>query len=145
NGALRGLRDTSIASSAEILRVYKSLGVRQDVEPSRADIRRILDSLGADALVTPAVRFESGIYTIGYQLQSRDRVDSSRQTLSSSVTEAVDQMAKQLASRLDPAVTTAALRARRSADEFANVAYAIGVQELRVRGPKAGEKYMEVS
>jgi tetratricopeptide (TPR) repeat protein len=145
NGAVRGLRDTSVASTAEVLRVYKSLGVRDDVEPSRADIRRILDSLGADALVSAGVRFDDGIYKIAYQVQSRDRVDSSRQAVSSSVTEAVDQIAKQLASSLDPAVTTAALRARRSADEFANVAYAIGVQELRLRGPKVGEKYLEVA
>jgi tetratricopeptide (TPR) repeat protein len=145
NGALLGLRGASIVPTEEVLRVYKTLGIRQDAQPARRDVERILDSLGADALIASAVGFGDGSYTIRYHVESRDGSESARQAVSTSATEAVDQMAKQLASRLDPAVTAAALRARRSADEFANMAYAIGIQELRLRGPKAGEKYMEVA
>ena len=52
-------------------------------------------------------------------------------------------MSAQIAQRIDPASTTA-VRARDSLDATANMLYAMGIQELRARGPRIAAHYFTV-
>jgi tetratricopeptide (TPR) repeat protein len=84
-------------------------------------------------------------YTIRFTPSARDRTEAPREVTSSVLTEAANQMVLQLALRLDPSSLPADLRSSYSADPFVNVAYAIGQQEDRVRGPKVAAQYFAVA
>jgi tetratricopeptide (TPR) repeat protein len=84
-------------------------------------------------------------YTIRFTAAARDRVEGAREVTSSVLTEAANQMVRQLALRLDPASLPADLRSSYSGDPFVNMAYAIGQQEALARGPKASVQYFAVA
>lgn len=145
-GGLAQVRGANVVSTEDMMRTMSGLRIAPGTTLTDAQRQRLLDALGADALIESAVvADEREQYTIRFAAAARDRVESPRQVSSSVLTEAANQMVRQLALRLDPSTTPAGLRARYSADPFANTAYAIGEQEDLARGPKTAAKYYAVA
>ncbi|MBV9496321.1 MAG: protein kinase [Acidobacteria bacterium] len=145
-GGLSSVRGASIVSSAETLRAMKRVGIQPGAVPTAEQRRQLLDALGASAVIDSTVTAREGGYTIRYAAAGRDGEETPREVTSSVVTAAAGQMTRQLAQRIDPHVVTADARSLRlSPDEFANMAYAIGQQELVAHGSKAAEKYFVVA
>jgi len=145
-GGLSAVRRAAVVSTDDTLRTMTGLRIAPGATLTDEQRRRLLDALGADALIESAVvADEREQYTIRFAASARDRVESPRQVTSSVLTEAANQMVRQLALRLDPSTTPAGLRTRYSADPFANTAYAIGEQEDLARGPKVSSQYYAVA
>ncbi len=113
-------------------------------ELSDAERKRLLDSLGAEVLIAPFVTAdEGGKYTIHYAALTADRVERPHEATSTVLVEAARRMSMDLAQRIDPA-SVAGVRERLSLDAMANTLFAMGVQELRTRGPKIAAHYFTV-
>ena len=127
---------TQAAAAMRNLRLGATLGA-----PQR---RALLDALGADVLIdSRVVGDERGRYTIRYVAATREDVQSPREAMSTVLVEAARQMSVQLAQRIDPASVTV-VRARYSLDSTANQLFAMGVDELRARGPRVAAHYFDV-
>ncbi|HEV7920046.1 MAG TPA: protein kinase [Thermoanaerobaculia bacterium] len=145
-GGLSSTRGASIVPSDETLRAMKSLGIARGATITPPQRARLLDHLGAEALIESTVLARDGGYTIRYAAAGRGGEETPREVTSSVVTMAAGQMARQIAQRLDPSLTRADVRTLRlSSDEFANMAYAIGEQERLAHGVKGAEKYYAVA
>ncbi|HUR82223.1 MAG TPA: protein kinase [Thermoanaerobaculia bacterium] len=105
--------------------------------------KRLLDSLGAEVLIEPVVTADEGKYTIRYAALTADRVERPYEVTSTVLVEAARRMSMDLAQRIDPA-SVAGVREQLSLDATANTLFAMGVQELRTRGPKIAEHYFTV-
>jgi tetratricopeptide (TPR) repeat protein len=146
SGGLSAVRGARVVSPEDTRRTMRGLHLAPAVALTDEQRKRLLDALGADALIESSViGDERERYTIRFAASARDRVESPRQVTSSVLTEAANQMVRQLALRLDPTSTPVGLQTRYSADPFANTAYAIGEQEEVARGPKASSQYYAVA
>jgi serine/threonine protein kinase/tetratricopeptide (TPR) repeat protein len=145
-GGLSSTRGASIVPPDETLRAMKSAGITRGATLTPQQRARLLDHLGAAALIDAAVLSRDGGYTIRYAAAGRNGEETPREVTSSVITTAAAQMARQIAQRLDPSLASADIRTLRlSSDEFANMAYAIGEQERLSRGVKGAEKYYAVA
>jgi tetratricopeptide (TPR) repeat protein len=145
-GGLSATRGASVVPTAETLRAMSTFGIKQGAALTPSQRARLLDSLGASAVVDSTVMLREGSYVIRYAAAGRQNEETPREVASSVVTVAAGQMTRQLAQRLDPSSAQADIRTLRlSSDEFANMAYAIGEQERLARGSKAAEKYFAVA
>jgi tetratricopeptide (TPR) repeat protein len=146
SGGLATVRNASIIPADVTLSAMRGLKLSAAKTLSEADRKRLLDTLDADALIdSEIVAEEREQYTIRFAAAARDRVEAPREVTSSVLTDAANQMVRQLALRLDPSSLPADLRSNYSSDPFANMAYAIGEQELLARGPKVSVQYFAVA
>ena len=146
SGGLSTVRGASIVPPEDTLRTMRGLGLAPSAALPESQRVRLLEALDADALIESAVVAEEREkYTIRFTAAARDRVEAPREVTSSVLTDAANQMVRQLALRLDPASLPADLRSSYSGDPFVNMAYAIGQQEDLVRGPKASVQYFAVA
>jgi tetratricopeptide (TPR) repeat protein len=146
SGGLSTVHGAAVVAPEDTLRTMRGLRLPPAAALTDQQRGRLLAALGADALIeSSVVSDERGRYTIRFAPWAPDRAESPRQVSSSVLTDAANQMVRQLALRLDPASVPAGLRTRYSADPFANTAYAIGQQEDLARGPKTSSKYYAVA
>ena len=141
--AVRRGGGVEIAPPGEVLRAIKNLGLRGN-DLSEAQRRALLAATGADVLIASTVVADEGKYTIRYAALTADRAESARDATSTVLVEAAKQMSVQLLQRVDPAASAASVRERYSLDNVANMLYAMGMQELRVRGPRVAAHYFTV-
>ena len=144
---LSRVRGTSVVPPEDTLRTMRGLRFSPAAPLSEEQRARLLDALDADALIesTVVTAAEREKYTIRFAASAHDRVEAPREVTSSVLTDAANQMVRQLALRLDPATAPEELRARSSGDPFVNMAYAIGQQEQLTRGPKIAAQYFAVA
>jgi tRNA A-37 threonylcarbamoyl transferase component Bud32/tetratricopeptide (TPR) repeat protein len=141
--AVRRGRGVEIVPPGDVLRAIKNLGLRGN-DLSDAQRRALLAATGADVLIASTVVADEGKYTIRYAALTADREESARDATSTVLVEAAKQMSVQLLQRVDPAASAASVRERYSLDNVANMLYAMGMQELRVRGPRVAAHYFTV-
>ncbi|HYC91449.1 MAG TPA: protein kinase [Thermoanaerobaculia bacterium] len=117
--------------------------VARAMERFRGNRGALMTALGADVLIEPVVTQDEGKYTIRYAALRPDRAETPREATSTVLVEAARQMSVDLAQRIDPS-SAADVRARMSLDATANMLFAMGMQELRTRGPKVAAHYFTV-
>ncbi|HYI10832.1 MAG TPA: serine/threonine-protein kinase [Thermoanaerobaculia bacterium] len=144
-GGITGVRGVNVVPVAEVAKAMGDLKLPRGAKITEGQRARLLDALGAGALVESAVVSDAGRYTIRFGAVAKDRVDRLREVTSTVLTEAANQMVGELSVTLDPHAPPADLRTRYSSDAFANTAYAIAEQEELVRGPVAAVKYYAVA
>jgi len=142
--AVRRARDVEVVPVADVVRTLDNLHLRGRAELTDAQRRALLAATGADVLIAPAVTSDEGKYTIRYAALTADRAESPAVATSNVLVEAAKQMSVQLVQRADPAASAASVRERYSLDNIANMLYAMGTQELRVRGPRIAAHYFTV-
>jgi serine/threonine protein kinase/tetratricopeptide (TPR) repeat protein len=142
-GALARLPGVDVVHPAESAARMKALGVPAGALGDH-DRLRLLDTLGADVAVESTIAFADGKYAIRYSIERRDGAESEREAASSVVTEAARAMSLQLAQRIDPGTTAAAVSQRYSFDSLANMLYGIGIQTENERGARAAAQYFAV-
>jgi tRNA A-37 threonylcarbamoyl transferase component Bud32/tetratricopeptide (TPR) repeat protein len=128
---LRRGRGLEVVSSEDVARVAKRTKDRQAT----------LAALGADVLIQPTVVDDDGRYTIRYAALTADREEEPREATSTVLMEAAKQMTVALVQRIDPAASAASVRSRYSLDNTSNMLYAMGLEELRRRGPLVASHY----
>ena len=141
---MRRVRGVDVVPAEETARSMRNLGLRNDRDLDEAQRRKLLAAVGADALIAPVVTEREGKYTIRYAALTAEREESPRQATSTVLVEAAKQMSVALAQRVDPSTSAASVRARLSLDNIANLLYAMGLQELRARGPRVAAHYFNV-
>jgi len=141
---LGGMHRVQIVPADDVLRAMKNLGIARNAELAPAVRVHLLDVLGADTLLSASVSSEQERYGIRYRLLLRDREESPHQVDSAALTDAANELSARLAKRLDPAAQRVDIRERYSFDDFANVAYAIGMQIYLTAGPKPSTPYFAV-
>ena len=135
-------RGADVVPLEAVTRSMQALRIRGDL--TEAQRRALLTSLGADVLIAPVVTTDSeGKYTIRYAALTPDRAEAPRETTSTVLVEAARQMSVDLVQRVDPA-SAAQVRALYSLDSVANMLFAMGMQELRTRGPRVAAHYFTV-
>ena len=139
--SVRRARDIDFVPVAEVVRTMDNLRLRGRAELADAQRRALLAATGADVLIAPTVTADEGKYTIRYAALTADREESPREATSTVLVEAARQMSAQLLQRVDPA---ASQTSGYSLDNVANMLYAMGSQELRVRGPRVAAHYFTV-
>jgi tetratricopeptide (TPR) repeat protein len=137
-GIRRG-RGVDVVAPEDVLRATKNL--RAGATFSEAQRRALLAAIGADVLIAPRVVSDDGKYTIRYAAITADRVEEPREATSTVLMEAAKQMTVALVQRIDPAATATSVRSRYSLDNTANMLYAMGIEELRARGPLVASHY----
>ncbi len=143
---LSRVRGASVVPTEDTLRTMGGLRLAPSAPLSEQQRARLLDALDADALIESiVVAEEREKYTIRFVASARDRVEAPREVTSSVLTDAANQMVRQLALRLDPTSPPEHLRSSSSGDPFVNMAYAIGQQEELARGPKIAAQYYAVA
>jgi tRNA A-37 threonylcarbamoyl transferase component Bud32 len=141
---LGGMHRVQIVPADDVLRAMKNLGIARNAELAPATRVRLLDVLGADTLLSASVSSDQDRYGIRYRLLLRDREESPHEVDSAVLTDAANDLSARLAKRLDPAAQRVDIRDRYSFDDFANVAYAIGMQIYLTAGPKPSTPYFAV-
>ncbi len=137
------VKGVTVVPGEDVARAMRNLGLRADTDPSPTQRRALLAALGADVAIVPTVVSDEGKYTIRYAALTPESAESPREATSTVLVEAARQMSTQLAERIDPAAG-ASVRARYSLDATANTLYAMGIQELRTRGPRVASHYFTV-
>jgi tetratricopeptide (TPR) repeat protein len=137
-------RGVDVVPVPDTVRTLDNLRLRGVAQLSDAQRRAVLAATGADVLIAATVVAHEGKYTIRYAALTADRTESAREATSTVLVEAAKQMSVQLLQRVDPASTAASIRERYSLDNVANMLYAMGMQESRVRGPRIGAHYFTV-
>jgi tetratricopeptide (TPR) repeat protein len=122
----------------------RNLALKRDAELASPQRVRLLNALGADALIDATVTRANGTYVVRYTARSRDAADQPREVASPILTEAASALSTRLASQIDPSAHRIDIRERYSPDEYANVTYAIGRQELATNGPKIATQYFAI-
>jgi tetratricopeptide (TPR) repeat protein len=141
-GSTRGVQ---LVPAEDVLNGLKNANATRAAEITPQLRARLLDRLGADTLLTAVVRADGkGGFKIIYRLLLRDRVEAPRELEAPAVTDAANELAARVARRVDPKASSIDIRDRYSFDDFANVAYAIGMQELLAKGPRAAAHYFTV-
>ncbi len=141
---MRRAQGVEVVAPQDLTQAMANLGMRSDRDPTETQRRALLAAVGADALIAPAVVSEDGKFTIRYSALTADRVEAPREATSNVLIEAAKQMTVALVQRIDPAASAASVRSRYSLDNIANMLYAMGVQELRTRGPLVASHYFMV-
>jgi tetratricopeptide (TPR) repeat protein len=143
----RSLGDTkglSVVPSEDVIKAMKNLDLARGsllTEPQRG---KLLDALGADALIDAGVESQEGIFTIRYAPLTKGHAETPREIRGTELPQTANELARRLARRLDPTVNPVDIRERYSFDAFANVAYAIGLQQLNTAGPAVAAPYFAV-
>jgi tetratricopeptide (TPR) repeat protein/predicted Ser/Thr protein kinase len=143
---LGGARTVELVAAEDVLKALKNANVPRGAEITPQVRARLLDALGADTLLAAVVRTDGGSakFRIGYRLLLRDREEAPREVEAAAVTDAANELAARVARRVDPKAHSVDIRDRYSFDDFANVAYAIGMQEMLGKGPRAAAHYFTV-
>jgi tetratricopeptide (TPR) repeat protein len=144
---LGGTRAVELVPAADVLKALKNANVARGAEITPQMRGRLLDMLGADTLLTAVVRGDSDTdakFRITYRLLLRNRDDAPRELEAPAATDAANELAARVIRRFDPKAHSVDIRDRYSFDDFANTAYAIGMQEMLSNGPRAAAHYFEV-
>ena len=138
----RGVAPNAI-SSDEVRRAMQDLKIKAGVAMTREERNRLLDALGADAVIASDVVRNQDAYSIRFVTAGRERVEPSHEVSAPTVTEAATKMASSLRERFDPG--SRAVGVRYSLDQFANMAFAIGEEEAMTHGPRVAADYFVVA
>jgi len=142
---LGGTRAVQLVPAEDVLKALKNANATRAAEITPQLRARLLDMLGADTLLTAAVRADGdGRFKIRYSLLLRDREEAPREVEAPVVTDAANELAARVARRVDPKANRVDIRDRYSFDDFANVAYAIGMQEMLAKGPPTAAHYFTI-
>jgi len=137
-------RGLQVVPPEDVIRSMKNLGVARGAALSGGQRDKLFAALDADALIDAAVLGHDGAYVIRYTPLMKDRAESPREVSGAAITDAANELTRRLARRLDVAAKPVDVRDRYSSDDFANVAYAIGLQEMNTTGPAVGAHYFAV-
>jgi len=140
---LAGVRGADIIPSDTVVKSMKQLRIDANAELKPETRQRLLDAIGADALIASTVTVDKGRYTIRYTAFDRQRAADEREVTSSLITEAANQMSGRIADQIDPAARHRTPHATR--DTFASLAFDIGRQIELTRGGKYAEVYYAVA
>ena len=140
---LGGVRGVDIIDSDSVVKAMKQLGIAGGVALSPAKRARLLDAVGADALIASTVTLHDGRYTIRYTAFDRQRGENEREVTSGLITDAANQMSDRIAERIDPAARHRTPHG--TSDTFAAIAFDIGRQLELTRGGKYAEPYFTVA
>ncbi|MEA2569703.1 MAG: eukaryotic-like serine/threonine-protein kinase [Acidobacteriota bacterium] len=141
---LGGLHRVQLVPADDVLKAMKNLGIARTSALTPGARTRLLDVLGADTLLAATVTSSEGQYGISYRLLLRDGDEAPGKVSAATLPDAANDLTSRLAPRLDPAARRIDIRERYSFDDFANVAYAIGVQQFLTKGPQAAVPYFTV-
>jgi tetratricopeptide (TPR) repeat protein len=144
---LGGTRAVRIVPAEDVLKALKNASLERGAEITPQLRARLLDMLDADTLLAAVVHAggeSDAKFTIRYRLLLRDREESPREIEAPAATDAANELAARVARRVDPKAHSVDIRDRYSFDDFANVAYAIGMQEMLGKGPRAAAHYFTV-
>jgi tRNA A-37 threonylcarbamoyl transferase component Bud32/tetratricopeptide (TPR) repeat protein len=133
-----------VVASEDVIRAMKNLGIERGKALDEAQRRRLLDALDADVLVDATVESHAGAFTIHYAPLTNVYAESPHEITGAALPDAVNELARQLARRLNPGTHPVDVRESYSADGFANLAYAMGVQEMETGGPALASHYFAV-
>ncbi|HVT04104.1 MAG TPA: protein kinase [Thermoanaerobaculia bacterium] len=143
---LGGMHHVQLVPTDDMLKAMKNLGLQRGADLPQAARASLLDALGADTLLSTVVALPAAErYEIRYRLLLRDRAESEREVSGPALTDAANELAARLAHRLDPAAEKIDIHDRYSFDEFANTAYAIGMQNMTGGDPKRATPYFSVA
>jgi len=142
--SLADVRSVEIVPPEDVLRAMRNLSLERRAELAPPQRVRLLNALGADALIDATVTRANDAYVVRYTARSRDAADQPREVASPSLTAAASALSTRLATQIDPSAHRIDIRERYSPDEYANVTYAIGRQELATNGPKIATQYFAV-
>jgi tetratricopeptide (TPR) repeat protein len=140
---LAGVRGADVIGGDAVLNAMKHLDLKAGTELASDARKRLLDAIGADALVAATVTQSDGRYTIRYAAFDRDRSEDAREVTSELITEAANRMSDRIAERIDPAARHRTPSGTR--DTFAAIAYDMGRQLEMTTGGKYGEPYFAVA
>jgi tetratricopeptide (TPR) repeat protein len=137
-------RGLQVVPPEDVIRSMKNLGLARGASLSDGQRDKLFAALDADALIDAAVYGHDGAFVIRYAPLMKDRAESPREVSGAAITDAANELTRRLARRLDVAAKPLDVRDRYSSDDFANVAYAIGLQEMNTTGPAVGAHYFAV-
>jgi len=138
------LTSANVVPPDDVMRAMRNLSLERSAELAPTQRVRLLNALGADALIDGTVERDGDAYTVHYAAHGRDAADEPSVVRSPVLTDAANAIASAVTKRLDPAARHVDLRANYSSDDYANVSYAIGLQELSTNGPKLASHYFTV-
>lgn len=144
---LGGTRAVELVPAEDVLKALKNANIARGAEIPPRIRARLLDMLGADTLLAAVVRADGegdAKFRIAYRLLLRNREEAPRELQAPAATDAANELAARVIRRFDPRAHSVDIRDRYSFDEFANTAYAIGMQELLGKGPRAAAHYFTV-
>ena len=142
--SLAGVRSVEIVPPEDVLRAMRNLSLKRGAELAPPQRVRLLNALGADALIDATVTRAHDTYVVRYTARSRDAADEPREVASPLLTEAASALSTRLAAQIDPSAHRIDIRERYSPDEYANITYAIGRQEVATNGPKTATQYFAI-
>lgn len=122
----------------------RNLSLKRGAELAAPQRVRLLNAVGADALIDATVTRAHDTYVVRYTARSRDAADDPREVASPVLTEAASALSTRLATQIDPGAHRIDIRERYSSDEYANITYAIGRQEVATNGPKTATPYFAI-
>jgi len=142
--SLAGVKSVEIVPPEDVLRAMRNLSLKRDAELAAPQRVRLLNAVGADALIDATVTRAHDTYVVRYTARSRDAADEPREVASPLLTEAASALSTRLATQIDPGAHRIDIRERYSPDEYANITYAIGRQEVATNGPKTATPYFAI-
>ena len=142
--SLSDVKSVEIVPPEDVLRAMRNLSLKRGAELAAPQRVRLLNAVGADALIDATVTRANDTYVVRYTARSRDAADQPREIASPVLTDAASALSTRLATQLDPTAHRIDIRERYSSDEYANVTYAIGRQELATNGPKVATQYFAI-
>jgi tetratricopeptide (TPR) repeat protein len=138
---LTGVRGADIIESDAVVKSMKQLRLASGGDLAAGTRNRLLDTLGADALIASTVTLRDGRYTIRYTAFDRERSEEPRDVTSAQITDAANQMSARIADRIDPTPH----RHLATNDTFAAIAFDMGRQIEMSRGGKYALAYYAVA
>ncbi|HWW62879.1 MAG TPA: protein kinase, partial [Thermoanaerobaculia bacterium] len=141
---LGNIQSVHIVPPDDVMRAMRNLSLERNAELAPTQCVRLLNALGADAMIDGSVTRAGDAYIVRYAALGRESADPPREVRAAALTDAANAIAGELSKRLDPAARRIDLRANYSADDYANVTYAIALQELSANGPKVASHYFTV-
>ncbi|HJW95758.1 MAG TPA: serine/threonine-protein kinase [Thermoanaerobaculia bacterium] len=142
--SLGGVKKVEIVPPEDVLRAMRNLSLKRGTELAQPQRVRLLNALGADALIDATVTRANSMYVVRYIARSRDAADDPREVAAPVLTDAASALSTRLAAQIDPSAHSIDIRERYSSDEYANVTYAIGRQELATNGPKVATQFFAI-
>jgi len=142
--SLAGVKSVEIVPPEDVLRAMRNLSLKRGAELAAPERVRLLNAVGADALIDATVTRAHDTYVVRYTARSRDAADEPREVASPLLTEAASALSTRLATQIDPGAHRIDIRERYSSDEYANITYAIGRQEVATNGPKTATPYFAI-
>jgi len=142
--ALTGVKGLQVVSGNEVFKAMNDLRLPLHAPLTDDQHRKLLDVLGADALVDGSLSSQNGNYVIRYAAFDRAGAERPRTASAALFIDTVNDVAGQLARRVDPKAVRVDVH-HDSADDYATILMAMGREEERARGPRVGSHYYTVA